>query len=391
MSSIQNSKLKIQNSGRLKVAHIITRLELGGAQQNTLYCCSHHDPKRFDVILLTGPGGLLDAEAKSRSDRYRTYFLPSLRHPVHPWWDLVAFFRIVLILRKEKVQVVHTHSSKAGILGRWAAWFARVPRILHTVHGWGFHSGQPFLLRWFYQWLERRAAKITDVLITVSRDNRREGLAHGIGREDRYRVIHSGIEPREFVLGAEEAARARRKFGSEKRPCVLVLSNFKPQKSPLDVVRVAGILSVRIPNVLVLWAGDGELRPQVEEDLKGRGLSGNFELLGWRDDVPQLLAASGALLLTSLYEGLPRVVLQAMAAGKPVVATDVSGTPEAVAPGQTGFLHPPHDWEGMADSLYKILTDPKLASELAKNGKEALQGTFLIREMLREIEALYAP
>jgi glycosyltransferase involved in cell wall biosynthesis len=303
----------------------------------------------------------------------------------------VAFFRLILILRREKVQVVHTHSSKAGILGRWAAWFARVPRILHTVHGWGFHPGQAFPVRWFYQWLERRAAGITDVLITVSRDNRREGLAHGIGREDRYRVIHSGIEPREFVLAAEESAKARRKFKSEKRPCVLVLSNFKPQKSPLDVVRVAGILSVRIPNVLVLWAGDGELRPRVEEDLRGRGLSGNFELLGWRDDVPQLLAAADALLLTSLHEGLPRVVLQAMAAGRPVVATDVSGTPEAVAPGQTGFLHPPHDWEGMADSLHKILTDPKLASEMAKSGREALQGTFLIREMLREIEALYAP
>lgn len=373
----------------MTVAHIITRLELGGAQQNTLYCCAHHDPKKYRVLLLTGKGGYLDPEARHHAERYKTHFIPPLKHPVRPLWDLVAFFRIAWILWREKVDIVHTHSSKAGILGRWAAKLAGVPRVIHTIHGWGFYPGQFFLTRWFYQFLEGWTAVLTDILIAVSDDNRKEGLALGIGREDQYRVIHSGIEPKKYAIPASHGRKARARLGAGRRPCVLVLSNFKKQKSPLDVVRVASLLSVRSPKVFFIWAGDGELRPRVEQEIAERGLRQYFRILGWRDDVASLLSACDVLLLTSLYEGLPRVVLQAMAASKPVVATAVSGTPEAVKPGVTGFLHEPHDWEGMAESLHRLITEPKTALEMGRNGRKALKGTFLIREMLSEIEKLY--
>jgi glycosyltransferase involved in cell wall biosynthesis len=373
---------------RVKVAHIITRLELGGAQQNTLYCCAHHDRRKYEVILITGIGGYLDGEARKIKD-CKTYFLPELKHPVHPLWDLKALHRITGILWSEKVDLVHTHSSKAGILGRWAAKKAGVPHIVHTVHGWGFYPGQFFLIRWFYQALERWAARFTQVMITVSEENRQAGLAAGIGVKDQYRVIHSGINPKEYSLSPSAARKERKFLKTENRPTVLVLSNFKKQKSPLDVVDVAAQLAIKLPKVLFLWAGDGPILQMVERLIEKKNLKDNFELLGWRDDVAKLLAASDGLLLTSIYEGLPRVVLQAMAAGKPVVATAVSGTPEAVKHGMTGYLNEPHDIQGMAESLFKILSQPQRARKMGRAGRKALKGTFLIRQMLMEIERTY--
>ena len=373
---------------RLKVAHIITRLELGGAQQNTLYCCAHHDRRFFEVILLCGKGGYLDAEAAKIRD-CKVYFLDELKHPIRPWWDFLAYSRVVSILREEKVDLVHTHSSKAGLLGRWAAKRAGTPRILHTVHGWGFFPGQFFLKRLFFQLLERATAPFTDLLVAVSAQNKKEGLAAGIGKDSQYRIIHSGIEPAPLALPAALAGRLKKKWALGSRPVVLVLSNFKKQKSPLDVVKTAKILEALCPEVLFLWAGDGPLRGEVEAQIQSEGLQKKFKLLGWREDVGELLAVSDVLLLTSLHEGLPRVVLQAMAAGKPVVATAVNGTPEAVEAGVTGCLRTPGDTRGLAEDLNRILSDKGLGKKMGLAGKRALKGTFRINEMLREIEKLY--
>ncbi len=374
---------------RLKVAHIITRLELGGAQQNTLYCCSHHDRKKYEVILLCGPGGYLDKEAKANSKLYKTFFIPELKHPIRPWWDILAASKIWSILEKEKVDIVHTHSSKAGILGRPSATMAKVPLVIHTVHGWGFYPGQFFLTQWLYQKLERGVARDTDLLIAVSEENKKTGLEVGIGRKEQYRVIHSGIDPKAYIVSSVVAQKVRKQIGVQDRPAVLILSNFKKQKSPLDVVRVAKALVEKIPSVLFLWAGDGPQRKKIVKLIMNNGLRKNFKLLGWREDVAQLLAATDVLLLTSLHEGLPRVVLQAMAAGKPVVATAVNGTPEAVKQGVTGFLHRPRDIQGMAGSLFKVLANETLARKMGQAGRKALKGSFVIQEMLRQIEKLY--
>ncbi len=373
---------------RLKIAHLITRLDLGGAQQNTLYCCAHHDRKKYEVLLLTGVGGFLDKEARKLTG-VKVYFLTELKHPLSPAWDWKAYGALRRVLRDEKVDLVHTHSSKAGILGRFAARAAGVPHVVHTVHGRGFHPSQFPPIRGFYQFLERQAALLTDRIITVSDENRRTGLAAGVGKESQYRVIHSGIDPRAYHLSLSGTKDARHQYGTAQRLAVLVLSNFKNQKSPLDVVRTATVLKTLCPEFLLLWAGDGPLRKKVEREIEQRGLKNHFRLLGWKEDVAKLLAATDVLLLTSLYEGLPRVVLQAMAAGKPVVATNVSGTPEAVRDGQSGFLHPPHDVLGMAHSLSRILNDRELGMRLGQEGRKGLKGSYLIKEMLAQIESLY--
>ncbi len=373
---------------RVKVAHLITRLELGGAQQNTLYCCANHNRKKFEVVLIAGIGGYLDAEAK-KIKNCKIYFLPELKHAIHPWWDFIALRKISSILKQEQVQIVHTHSSKAGFLGRWAARLAGVPRVVHTVHGWGFFKDQFFLTRFLYQTLERRTAPITDTMIVVSRDNADEGLFHGIGKKEQYKVIHSGIILSQYVLSSAKAKKARHALNPQSRPCVLVLANFKKQKSPLDVVETAKRLTVKIPSVLFLWGGDGPLLPMVKEAIERAGLSKNFKLLGWREDIAELLAASDVMFLASIHEGLPRVVLQTMAAGKPVVATAVNGTPEAVKQGVTGYLTQPHATKEMTEALEKIISNRSLARKMGKAGRKSLKGTFLMDKMLLEIEKLY--
>jgi glycosyltransferase involved in cell wall biosynthesis len=373
---------------RIKVAHVITRLDLGGAQQNTLYCCANHDRKKIEVVLVSGIGGYLDPEAK-KSKNYKIYFLPELKHAIHPWWDFVALWKISSILKQEQVQIVHTHSSKAGFLGRWAAYLAGVPLIIHTVHGWGFFKDQFFLTRFLYQTLERWTAPITNAMIVVSLDNATEGLFHGIGKKEQYKVIHSGIVASKYVLSVAEAKKARHALNPQNRPCVLVLSNFKKQKSPLDVVETAKRLAIKMPSVLFLWAGDGPLLPVVKEAIEREGLSKNFNLLGWREDIAELLTVSDVMFLASIHEGLPRVVLQAMAAGKPVVATAVNGTPEAVKQGATGYLAQPHAIEEMTEALAKIISNKSLARKMGKAGQKSLKGTFLMDRMLREIEKLY--
>jgi glycosyltransferase involved in cell wall biosynthesis len=374
---------------KTRVAHVITRLELGGAQQNTLYCCERHDRSKYEVHLIAGKGGFLDLQTRLLPPDTDVRLVSWLKHPVRPWSDLCAFIRLVSFFKKEHIQIVHTHSSKAGILGRLAAAWAGVPVVVHTVHGWGFHEGQTPWVKKCYCWLEKWCARFTITLIVVSEENKRYGLANGIGEEGQYRIIHSGIDPAEFKVSKERSALVRRKMGLENQPVVLVLSNFKKQKSPQTVVEVLEKLVSKVPDVILLWAGDGPGRAAVEESLRTKGLEDHARLLGWRSDVVDLLAASDALLLTSIYEGLPRVVLQAMAAGKPVVATAVSGTPEAVEKDVTGFLREPGDAEGMAVDLSCLLLDPALAKKMGAAGRKNIAGTFKIDEMLKEIEKVY--
>jgi glycosyltransferase involved in cell wall biosynthesis len=374
---------------KTRIAHVITRLDLGGAQQNTLYCCEHHDRQKYEVYLIAGSGGHLDLDTRLLPHDVHVHLVPWLRHPVRPWADLVAFFRLASFFKKEKIQVVHTHSSKAGILGRLAAAWAGVPVVVHTVHGWGFHEGQAGWLKGIYVALERLCASLTGILIAVSEENKRYGLANGIGNGGQYRVIHSGIDPDGFKVSKDRAAHVHKKIGLAEGPTVLVLSNFKKQKSPETVVAVLERLVAKVPEVVLLWAGDGPGRARVEAALEAKGLGKHARFLGWRTDVADLLAISDVLLLTSIYEGLPRVVLQAMSAGKPVVATAVSGTPEAVENGVTGYLREPGDAEGMAVDIACLLVDPALAKTMGAAGRKRLVGTFRIDEMLKEIEKVY--
>ncbi len=382
---------EISAVGRTKyrIAHVITRLELGGAQQNTLHCVAEHDRERFEAVLVAGAGGVLDADARAIPGA-RVHLVPWLKHPISPASDLAGLGRLGRLLREERIDLVHTHSSKAGILGRFAARRSGARAVVHTVHGWSFNDMQPAPLRRLYVALERAAARRTDRLVTVSRRDRDRGIALGIGTPERYRVLHSGIDPDRYRRPRGLRETVRRRLGYAPEDVVVgTLACLKPQKAPLDVVRAAAEARGSEPRLKFFIAGDGDLRPEVERLAVELGLGDAFRLLGWRRDVPDLLQAMDVFLLTSRFEGLPRAVLQAMAAGVAVVATAVDGTPEVVEDGVTGLLVPPGRPEAAAAAVVRLARDDALRHRCREAAQGRIDDAFDIRRMVRDLDALY--
>jgi glycosyltransferase involved in cell wall biosynthesis len=377
---------------RAKVVHIITKMELGGAQQNTLFTVGHIHPAEFEAHLLAGPGGELFDDAAAFG-RFR--LVPDLVREVRPLRDMKAFLQIKKILEHIKAcppsapVIVHTHSSKAGILGRLAAKAAGMPVIIHSIHGYGFNDYQPAPVRWLFILLELLCSRVTSCFIAVSQANIVRGVSLGIFTPARVRLIRSGIDIGQFKNPAVARPEMRRQLGvPQGAPVVIMVACLKHQKAPLDYLRVCARIAARLPDAHFLLAGDGELRSALETELQSLNLAGRFRLLGWQRDIPSLLHASDVLVLTSRWEGLPRVIPQAMCAGLPVVVTRADGSPEAVQQGRTGFVFEPGDSAGIAEKTIYLLENPEQA-HLMGQAAQALVAEFDIHKMVADQEAVY--
>ncbi|RIK40013.1 MAG: glycosyltransferase family 1 protein [Chloroflexi bacterium] len=376
---------------RIRVLHPITRLIVGGAQENTLLTAQLLDPAVWEVEVVsgtqTGSEGSLIESARERG--VALILEPSLVREVNPIQDLRALIRLARLMRRGKYTVVHTHSSKAGIVGRWAAKLAGVPVIVHTVHGWGHHDHQHPLVRAYYIWLERLTLPITDKLIVVSPLNIEKGLADGIGRPEDYVVIRSGIELDRFGYSQVLRDETRASWGIPcDAPLVGTVTRLSPQKGPLDFVRAAATIAQAVPESWFMIVGDGPLRAEVEALAAQQGIAGRLVLTGLRHDVPDLMAAMDIFALSSLWEGLPRVLPQAMASGLPIVATAIDGSAEAIEEGVHGFLTPPGDPQALAQAAVRLLRDPELARRMGDAGR-ARAAEFDVRTMVAQIDGLY--
>ncbi len=386
----------------IKVCHIITKLELGGAQQNTLYTVKHLDRGHFLPLLITGSEGILVEEANRYADVSK-YYIPQLVREIRPRKDATAFYVLWQILRQEAHKdtdiqtIVHTHSSKAGILGRWAAKLAGVPVIIHSIHGFGFHQYQSFLTRWLFIALEWITAKITTHFIAVSRTNITRGIRLGLFAESQVSLIRSGIDLDRFrrssthseIRAAQHREKLLQKLHIPKHKRIVgMIACFKPQKAPLDFVRAMKLVFERCCDVHAIMVGDGMLRSHIETMIAREGLEQSISLLGWRTDIPELLHLCDMLVLTSLWEGLPRVGPQAMAAGLPIVATHVDGIPEAVHDGKNGFLVSPGNIQGIAEKILYLLNNPDIAKRMGIRGQQQVD-EFDIQRMVRQQEDLY--
>jgi glycosyltransferase involved in cell wall biosynthesis len=380
-------------SGEVRVCHVITRLDLGGAQENTLYTVGHLGPP-YRAALVAGPGGILDDEAR-RIPGVEVVYEPALVRPIRPHLDLQAVARLTRLFRDRRPHLVHTHSSKAGIVGRLAARRARVPVIVHTIHGFGFHVRQPAPLRAFLAAVERAVAPCTTHFIAVSRANLAEGIARGIVPPGRATLIRSGVPLAAFEAAARDPALKnghglRGELGLPPRaPLVGMIACLKPQKSPLDFVEAAARIGPRAPETRFVLVGDGELRGRVEARARALGLGDRLRLLGWRRDVPRIMAALDVMVLTSLWEGLPRVLPEAIAAGVPIVATAADGTTDILRDGDTGIVCRPRDVEALAAGVLRLLREPGTGRDLARRARAVLP-EFDIDRMVRDQEALYA-
>jgi glycosyltransferase involved in cell wall biosynthesis len=375
---------------KIRVLQVITRLIVGGAQETVMLIADMLDKDRYQVEIVsgpqTGPEGSLIEEIRRRG--IPLTILPDLVRQMD-LRDFRAFWRLYGIMKSGRYDIVHTNSSKAGILGRWAARLAKIPVIVHTVHGWGHHKGQQTLVRRMFIWSERVSAATTDKLVVVSPRNMQTGLEDHIGFQAKYVTIRSGIELDDFAHPriSKSDMRARLGIGPEV-PVVGTVTRLSPQKAPLDFVKAAIEAANRVPASHFVIVGDGPLRGQVETMINQSGLQQRFHLTGLRRDVPELLASFNVFVLTSLWEGLPRVLPQAMAAGLPIVATAVDGNAEAVRNGENGILVRPGDCEGLARAIEILLSDRSIAEQMGSRGRQDVSD-FSDRKMVNEIDALY--
>ncbi len=373
----------------LKVLHVITQLELGGAQKNVLSILSGLHRDKYEIHLISSPG-LLEEEARSIPGLHLR-LLSFLKRSPSPILDILAFLYLAAYMKKNRIDIVHTHSSKAGILGRWAARLAGVKVIIHTVHGWGFHDYFKSPLNDFYILLEKGTAKITTRLIAVTQNDIRQGLERGIGVVGQYVLIRCGIDKASLNIDERVVLDLRASLGLGDEKVVGMIACLKPQKNPLDLVRCAELVHCKHPDVKFLHVGDGLLRSKVALEIENRGLTEHFILLGWRKDVSLILPLFDVLVLTSLWEGLPIVFLEAMAFAKPIVAYDVSGLDEAVQDGVNGFLVPPKDVEQLAEKVDLLLEDGAMRSRMGQFSRVILDtNDFTLKTMVGRIETLYS-
>jgi len=350
------------------------------------------DKSRYHVEVISGPQtgseGSLIGEVRARSIPLTIF--PHMLRQINPYHDFLCLLKLARFIRRGKYTIVHTHSSKAGILGRLAARLAGTPVIIHTVHGWSFHEHMHPAVRNIYIFLERWIARFTNTLIAVAEKDVEKGLKYGIGRPEQYRLIRSAIPLDEFDPGRvdRDTVRAELDIPTD-APVLGNVGRFSTQKNPLDWVRVAGRVGRSLPECRFILVGDGPLHPEVMIALSEEGIIDRTILTGLRRDVPRLMAAMDVFLLTSLWEGLPRVIPQAMAMGLPVVANAVDGSSEAVVQGETGYLCPPGALDEMAERCAELLRDPARRQAMGKKGQDYASREFDVRQMVAQIDAVY--
>jgi glycosyltransferase involved in cell wall biosynthesis len=369
---------------RIKVLHLITRFT-AGAGGNTLVSVLGADQERYDVWVAGGPGGSLWERA--RSEGVKTVELRRLREILAPLDDLLALLQVVQLIRRERFTIVHTHSSKAGVLGRVAAWLCRTPVTVHTIHGFSSHEFMTARRRWAYLAIERLVRPLTDEFLAVAPEVAREAVEKRLARPGRISVVPSAVD----LDAVRDTAppEIRRALGIPADvPLVGTVGRLDFQKAPLDFVRMAAIVTATHPDARFVMVGDGDLLDEAREEAGRLGVDVTFT--GFRPDGATIAACFDVFVIASLYEGLGRALTEALASGRPVVATAVNGVIDLVEPGSTGLLASPADPQALARNVIWLLEHPEDARRMGEAGRARVHALFEPSAMCALIEQTYA-
>ncbi len=390
---------------RVKLLLVVTLSEIGGAQKVVYNIAAGLDHHLFDVTVATAPGGELLRWLKELPQKVSVFEIPELKRNISPYFDMLALIRLYRLVRRERFNVVHIHSSKAGILGRLAAWMAGVPKIFFTVHGWGINEYQNWLVRFLYTWAERLAGAVSTKVICVSENDLEKGRTLRLVADNKLTVIYNGLPEPERRKG-----NLRQELGLKNEDVIVgMVARLASPKEPLFYLELARRLLKRgamsetqtadspryndhempVDRIFFVVIGDGPLRDECEAFIHKYGVAERVFLLGSREDAAELVWDFDVFTLFSRWEGLPLTIIEAMQAGVPVVANDVGGVGELVVDGETGFLIRGLDLEAAAQALLRLLSNQNLRRRMGDAGRQRARRKFSLEEMLTRYSELY--
>lgn len=378
----------------MKIVHIITRLIVGGAQENTLLSCEGQHAHGHDVTLITGPalgpeGSLME---RARLAGYRVMEVDAMRRAIGPIKDIASYRSLVKILRELKPDVVHTHSSKAGIMGRWAAHRAGVPVIIHTIHGLAFTASTHRLVNSVYRYAERVTAPISTRIVCVADAMGEQSLAGRVGKLGQYITIYSGMETAAFLHPPVPREQVRQSLGIAPDDIIVgTIARLFQLKGHDDLIAIAPELCQQFPRLRFMWVGDGLLRPQLMQKIREMNLESRFILTGLvpPSRIPELVNAMDIVVHPSRREGLARALAQGSLASRPVITYDIDGNREAMIPNRTGFLLHPFDISALRDALALLLRSPGKRDEMGREGQRFVLERFDAARMVDALQRLY--
>lgn len=381
--------------------HIITRFDKGGSAENTYLTLIGLSRAGYDLVLVTGPSddsqsGEREREAVrtnlERAERagIRIVRIRGLVRNMKLGGDLSAFLELLRVVRVEKPRIVHTHTSKAGILGRWAAWLCRVPVIVHTPHGhvfWGYFGPLETKL---YVTLEKITARITDRIIALTGQERDDHLRFRVAPPEKFVTIHSGVDLSRFDAALYDRSKIRIELDIPPGDLVVgTAGRLTPVKGHVHLIAAAAKILAVHPDTTFVLLGDGELKGRLIEQAEALGLAGKVRFPGWRPDVAAVMSAFDVFALPSLNEGMGRVLVEAMALSRPVVASRTGGITDLVEDGRNGLLVPPGDAGALADAILRLLGDAALRAAMGGEGRRRAE-IYSTERMVEKIEELYA-
>ena len=356
---------------KIRVLHLITKLELGGAQRNTIYTCENLDREKFDVFLMSGEGGILNPDVnrinKGRNDNEERFRLAeNLVREINPLQDLRAYRFFKREFKRLKPDIVHTHSSTAGIIGRIAAKRSGVPIVIHSVHGFSFSPFQPFLKRSIYRVIEKVVSRFTDHFIFVSEGDVASAEKLKLIKKGSFSLIRSGFDFGKFSTSGTSSVAARGKYNISKDDFVCgVIAPFKEQKGLFNLIKIASAVLERDRNILFFIAGDGVLRERIESELEKAGVKERFRMPGFVHDIENVISFFDIGISTALWEGLPQSLVQMRLMKKAVIATDIPGNNEIIKDGVNGHTIKVDNGEEFADKILYLKKNDEYRNRLS--------------------------
>jgi glycosyltransferase involved in cell wall biosynthesis len=376
----------------IRVARVIARLNIGGPAQHVIHLTARLSRDRFESVLLCGregpsEGNLYDLAARSA---VRPIAVPGLGRRLSPIDDFRSLVFLTRFFRRFRPHIVHTHTAKAGTIGRLAARLSAVPIIVHTYHGHVFHGYFSTPMTTTFLTIERWLARSTSRLLTVSDSMKRELERYRVGRPGQIAVLPLGLDLDRFLRCEARRGEFRRELGvDDQRPLVGIVARLVPIKRHEDFIAASALVAARNPDALFLVIGDGERRSELEALTRRQGLADRVRFLGWRQDLDRIYVDLDVVVLTSANEGSPVSLIEAMAAARPVVATAVGGVPDLVEPGVNGLLGPSGDPSSIAEAIAALLADPERRRALGEAGRKRVADAHAVDRLVVDVERLY--